>query len=80
MLEGHMTDDLTTRDLTSCDLCQSVYPAAEQMALDMLQRLGNADEEIIEIMLSRNDVTSALRWVDDVTGPLNSRVVTSPAC
>lgn len=41
---------------------QSTYPAANQLALDMLKRLGTANEEIIDVLLSNNLVLSALRF------------------
>nr|CAG4638295.1 EOG090X028B [Cyclestheria hislopi] len=41
---------------------ESVYPAAYQLALDMLKRISTANEEIIEILLSKNKVLSALRF------------------
>lgn len=41
---------------------ESVYPAAYQLALDMLKRISNANEEIVEILLSKNKVLSALRY------------------
>lgn len=41
---------------------ESVYPASYQLALDMLKRIGTANEEIIEILLSKNKVMSALRY------------------
>ncbi|RLU14782.1 hypothetical protein DMN91_012669 [Ooceraea biroi] len=33
---------------------ENLYPAAHQLALDMLKRLGNAHEEIIEVLLSKD--------------------------
>nr|CAG4642348.1 EOG090X028B [Evadne anonyx] len=44
---------------------ESVYPASYQLALDMLKRIGTANEEIIEILLSKNKVMSALRFARD---------------
>lgn len=41
---------------------QSTYPAANQLALDMLKRLGTANEEIIDVLLSNGLVLSALRF------------------
>ncbi|CAF0782953.1 unnamed protein product [Brachionus calyciflorus] len=41
---------------------QSTYSAANQLALDMLKRLGTANEEIIDVLLSSNLVLSALRF------------------
>nr|CAG4646864.1 EOG090X028B [Megafenestra aurita] len=50
---------------------ESVYPAAYQLALDMLKRISNANEEIVEILLSKNKVLSALRFARD-TIPVES--------
>nr|CAG4635317.1 EOG090X028B [Artemia franciscana] len=38
------------------------YPAAVQLAVDMLRRLGNASEEIIEVLLSQNKVLTAITY------------------
>ena len=40
----------------------SVYPPAYQLALDMLKRL-HTNEEIVEVLLSRNNVLGALRFI-----------------
>lgn len=40
---------------------ENLYPAAHQLALDMLKRLGNAHEEIIEVLLSKGYILPALR-------------------
>ncbi|XP_032780972.2 regulator of MON1-CCZ1 complex [Daphnia magna] len=45
---------------------ESVYPAAYQLAIDMLKRISNANEEIVEILLSKNKVLSALRFARDM--------------
>lgn len=42
---------------------QNVYPPAHQLALDMLKRLQNANEEIIEVLLSQRQILPALRFV-----------------
>ncbi|KAL0117986.1 hypothetical protein PUN28_008988 [Cardiocondyla obscurior] len=42
---------------------ENLYPAAHQLALDMLKRLGNAHEEIIEVLLSKGHILAALRYV-----------------
>lgn len=39
------------------------YPPAHQLALDMLKRLGTANEEIVEVLLSKNQLLPALRFV-----------------
>lgn len=38
------------------------YPGANQLALDMLKRLGTANEEIVDVLLSKGLVLSALRF------------------
>ena len=40
-----------------------VYSPATQLAMDMFKRLGTADSEIIDILLSRGQILSALRFV-----------------
>jgi hypothetical protein len=41
---------------------QQTYPASMQLALDMLKRLRTANEEIIEILLTKGYVISAIRY------------------
>ncbi|XP_076061105.1 regulator of MON1-CCZ1 complex protein bulli [Oratosquilla oratoria] len=43
-----------------------VYSAGQQLSLDMLCRLNTAHDEIIEVLLSRNQVTNALRYARSV--------------
>lgn len=45
---------------------ENLYPAAYQLALDMLKRLGNAHGEIIEVLLSTGHILAALRYVRSV--------------
>ncbi|XP_034184365.2 regulator of MON1-CCZ1 complex protein bulli [Osmia lignaria lignaria] len=45
---------------------ENLYPAAHQLALDMLKRVGNAHEEIIEVLLSKGYILAALRYVRSV--------------
>ena len=40
---------------------ESAYPPAHQLALDMLKRLCTANEEIIEVLLSKHHLIPALR-------------------
>ena len=40
-----------------------VYSPATQLAMDMFKRLGTADSEIIDILISRGQILSALRFV-----------------
>nr|CAG4651640.1 EOG090X028B [Triops cancriformis] len=42
---------------------ESVYPPAYQIALDMLKRLNTANEEIVEVLLSKSQVLLALRFL-----------------
>lgn len=45
---------------------ESVYPPAHQLALDMLKRLQTANEEIIEVLLSKYQLLPALRFIRSV--------------
>jgi regulator of MON1-CCZ1 complex len=45
---------------------QDRYPAANQLALDMLKRLGTANEEIIDVLLSNGLTLSALRYANQL--------------
>jgi hypothetical protein len=42
---------------------EGVYPAAHQLALDMLKRLSTANELIVEILLNKQKIISAIRFV-----------------
>jgi len=44
---------------------ESVYPPARQIALDMMSRLGNSVEELIEICLSEGKVVQAINLARD---------------
>ena len=44
---------------------ESVYPAAAQLATDMLTRLRNSGEEICEILLSKGKILSAIHFADE---------------
>ena len=50
---------------------QLVYPPATQLAMDMFKRLSTADSEIIDILLSRGQLLTALRYVK-VTNKVDS--------
>ncbi|CAB4057049.1 unnamed protein product [Lepeophtheirus salmonis] len=52
---------------------ESVYPPAGQLALDMLNRLGTANPEIVEILLSKNIVLSALKFAETDGGNIQPR-------
>lgn len=41
---------------------ENLYPAANQLALDMLHRLENATEEISEVLLSKGHVITAIKY------------------
>ncbi|XP_002737795.1 regulator of MON1-CCZ1 complex-like [Saccoglossus kowalevskii] len=45
---------------------ESVYPPAHQLALDMLKRLSTANEEIVEVLLSKHQILTALRFIRSV--------------
>ncbi|XP_077990884.1 regulator of MON1-CCZ1 complex-like [Glandiceps talaboti] len=45
---------------------ESVYTPAHQLALDMLKRLSTANEEIVEVLLSKHQVLTALRFIRSV--------------
>ncbi|XP_067932281.1 regulator of MON1-CCZ1 complex-like [Watersipora subatra] len=45
---------------------QNIYPAAYQIALDMLKRLGTAHDEIVEVFLSKYQVLTAIRYLRSV--------------
>jgi hypothetical protein len=41
---------------------ENLYPAAPQLAIDMLERLGSAKDEITEILISKQQILSSLRY------------------
>ncbi|ELU04563.1 hypothetical protein CAPTEDRAFT_178501 [Capitella teleta] len=45
---------------------ESFYPPAHQLALDMLKRLCTANEEIVEVLLSKHQIVPALRFIRSV--------------
>ncbi|CAB1341084.1 unnamed protein product [Coregonus sp. 'balchen'] len=47
---------------------EGTYPAAHQLSLDMLKRLSTANDEIVEVLLSRQQVLGALRFIRSVGG------------
>lgn len=47
---------------------ESIYPPAHQLALDMLKRLSTANDEIVEVLLSKHQVLGALRFIRSVGG------------
>uniref|UniRef100_A0A8C7NC23 Regulator of MON1-CCZ1 n=1 Tax=Oncorhynchus kisutch TaxID=8019 RepID=A0A8C7NC23_ONCKI len=47
---------------------ESTYPPAHQLSLDMLKRLSTANDEIVEVLLSRQQVLGALRFIRSVGG------------
>ncbi|KAM7175845.1 regulator of MON1-CCZ1 complex [Macrochelys suwanniensis] len=47
---------------------ESIYPPAHQLCLDMLKRLSTANDEIVEVLLSKHQVLAALRFIRGVGG------------
>lgn len=47
---------------------ESTYPPAHQLSLDMLKRLSTANDEIVEVLLSKQQVLGALRFLRSVGG------------
>ncbi|XP_007895424.2 regulator of MON1-CCZ1 complex [Callorhinchus milii] len=47
---------------------ESTYPPAHQLCLDMLKRLSTANDEIVEVLLSKHQVLGALRFIRSVGG------------
>lgn len=47
---------------------QGVYPPSYQLALDMLRRLQNSNEEIVEVLLSQKKILQALSFVRNCGG------------
>ncbi|TWW70601.1 hypothetical protein D4764_17G0000840 [Takifugu flavidus] len=47
---------------------ESTYPPAHQLSLDMLKRLSTANDEIVEVLLSKHQVLAALRFIRSVGG------------
>ena len=45
---------------------ENFYPAAHQLALDMLKRLVNAQGEIVEVLLSKGHILPALRYIRSI--------------
>ncbi|BET01081.1 Colon cancer-associated protein Mic1-like [Nesidiocoris tenuis] len=56
---------------------ENLYPAAPQLALDMLDRLGSGMDEITEILLAKKQVIPCLRYAEQHNGPHDSLVVPS---
>ncbi len=46
---------------------ESTYAASNQLALDMLKRLGTANEEICDVLLSKGLILSALRFATQMS-------------
>ncbi|XP_039184501.1 regulator of MON1-CCZ1 complex isoform X5 [Crotalus tigris] len=47
---------------------ESIYPPAHQLSLDMLKRLCTANDEIVEVLLSKHQVLAALRFLRGIGG------------
>eukprot|EP00070_Physeter_catodon_P029455 XP_028336349.1 regulator of MON1-CCZ1 complex isoform X1 [Physeter catodon] len=50
---------------------ESFYPPAHQLSLDMLKRLSTANDEIVEVLLSKHQVLAALRFIRGIGGQDN---------
>eukprot|EP00730_Choanoeca_flexa_P017202 TRINITY_DN8251_c0_g1_i2.p1 TRINITY_DN8251_c0_g1~~TRINITY_DN8251_c0_g1_i2.p1 ORF type:complete len:629 (+),score=164.15 TRINITY_DN8251_c0_g1_i2:100-1986(+) len=61
-LQYHVVDDSKPVACLLLSL-QSKYPPAFQLALDMFKRLGDADNDIFDVLLSTEQVLSALRYM-----------------
>ncbi|XP_029516907.1 regulator of MON1-CCZ1 complex-like isoform X2 [Oncorhynchus nerka] len=61
---------------------ESTYPPAHQLSLDMLKRLSTANDEIVEVLLSRQQVLGALRFIRSVGGHdnISARKFLDAAC
>nr|XP_046211712.1 regulator of MON1-CCZ1 complex-like isoform X1 [Oncorhynchus gorbuscha] len=61
---------------------ESTYPPAHQLSLDMLKRLSTANDEIVEVLLSRQQVMGALRFIRSVGGHdnISARKFLDAAC
>lgn len=60
LLQCHVVNDSKPLACLLLSL-ESLYPAARQLALDMLNRLYNTNEEIIEVLLSKGHILPAMR-------------------
>ncbi|KAG7222957.1 hypothetical protein INR49_029179 [Caranx melampygus] len=54
---------------------ESTYPPAHQLSLDMLKRLSTANDEIVEVLLSKQQVLGALRFIRSVGEHCEEHVV-----
>lgn len=59
---------LTDSQHLACSLLslESVYPPAYQLALDMLKRLSTASDSIVEVLLSKMQLLTAVRFIQSV--------------
>ncbi|XP_046859554.1 regulator of MON1-CCZ1 complex-like [Xenia sp. Carnegie-2017] len=66
LLQYHV---ITDSKLLACVMLslETDYPPAYQLALDMLKRLNKANEEIVEILLSKGQLLAALRFLRSVS-------------
>lgn len=53
---------------------QDTYPPAFQLALDMLKRVSTANDEIIDVLLSKGQLLAALRFVRSLGPDLEASV------
>ena len=61
-LQYHILSDSKPLALLLLSL-EERYPAGYNLALDMLKRLGNCHEEIVETLLQRNEIIAALKYL-----------------
>ena len=45
---------------------ENVYPCAYDLALDMMKRLGDAHEELVETLLQKGEILQALKYMQNV--------------
>uniref|UniRef100_A0A8V0XNE9 Regulator of MON1-CCZ1 n=1 Tax=Gallus gallus TaxID=9031 RepID=A0A8V0XNE9_CHICK len=69
-LQYHVLSDSKPLVCKACLLLslESIYPPAHQLSLDMLKRLSTANDEIVEVLLSKHQVLAALRFIRGIGG------------
>mgnify|MGYP002714323420 FL=1 len=63
-LQYHVFTDSTHLACLLLSLSRKKYPYGYQLGLDMLKRLNKSDDEIVEVLLSQNQIIRALRYVE----------------
>ena len=64
LLQYHVVDDSAPVAFQLLSISSEDYPAAEQLALDMLQRLRKY-EAMVDILVARGELLAALRLIND---------------